>query len=708
MSIAIGPDEVELGRIARSALESRGGIKPAHSSLDAEPDSSGVWSLVSELGWLGLPVEERFGGQGAGLGELLVVIEELGRIVATGPVLSTSIAAVVLQQGGTDDQRAQWLPDICAGSTPVAVGLGGELAVGDGAVNGSAGAVLSASDADLLLLTVGDDIVIVRRDDAVKVSDHRGLDTARTVGVVELTSAPVLDTLVGAAALARRTAVVLASAEAVGGMAACTEQAVAYAKTREQFGKPIGTFMAVKHHASNMLVDTELATASVWDASRGSATDAEAELVAATAGGVALPAYERVARMNIQLHGGIAFTWEHTAHLHLRRAIALAALFGRPEEMLRRITDLTRDGVERKAQVELPPEAAQLRDETKAFVARHLALPESERRVDVARAGYLVPHWPTPFGRGAGIVEQIVIDEELADVDRPDLGLGGWILPAVLLVATEEQTERWMWDAVEGKTRWCQLFSEPGAGSDAAGVSTKGVKVDGGWRVTGQKVWTSDAANCQWGLATIRTDTSVPKHAGITAMAIDMSAEGVDVRPLREITGDHFFNEVFFDNVFVPDSDVVGEPGGGWGVAISTLGFERVTIGNGFTSFLAQELVPLLDRYTPDDDGLATRIGALIAQSASLGMLNQRSAARAMISANPGAEGTIAKLVGAEHQQHVSELGLEIAGVAALVGEEPRLVRDSFYTRCLTLAGGTSEIVRTTIAERMLGLPRDK
>ncbi|HVU72344.1 MAG TPA: acyl-CoA dehydrogenase [Mycobacteriales bacterium] len=694
MGIALSEDHLELARVTRSALSARQVLAAAHASLDGPADGRAVWQLARELGWLGLHIDERFGGQGAGPAELLVVLEELGRVVAPGAVLGTVTAAAVIAERGTDEQRERWLPDLTAGAT-----------AGAAVIDGVA---LGADLADVLVGTRGDDVVIVRNEPPVVVDTHRDVDSTRTVSRVDIGAAPVLDVLPDAAAALRRTARLFASAEAIGGMNAVTEMAVGYVKVREQFGKPVGTFMAVKHHCAGMLVDTELATSAVWDAGRGAASAEEAELVTAIAAATALPAYLRLARLNIQLHGGIAFTWEHVAHLYLRRALALAAAFGRPEALATQVVDLCRAGVERAAALTLPPEAETHREAARAFVAEHLALPEDERRVHVARSGYLVPHWPRPYGRAADAVEQIVIDEELAEVERPDLGLGGWVLPAVLQVSTPEQAERWMWPAVEGRTRWCQLFSEPGAGSDAAAVATRAVKVDGGWRVNGQKVWTSDAASCQWGLATLRTDTTVSKHAGITTMAIDMSAPGVTVRPLREITGDALFNEVFFDDVFVPDRDVVGEVNGGWAVAMSTLGFERVSIGGDVTSIPAHEVIPILDRHAPGDVALAGELGTLIAEAHALRMLNQRSAARLIQASKPGAEGVIAKLVGAEHQQRVTELGLRIAGVAALLGEEPRLVRDSFYTRCLTLAGGTSEILRTSIAERILGLPREK
>ena len=194
-----------------------------------------------------------------------------------------------------------------------------------------------------------------------------------------------------------------------------------------------------------------------------------------------------------------------------------------------------------------------------------------------------MPHWPKPWGRGAGAVEQLVIEEVFAvnGIKRPNLSITGWVIFTIIQHGTPEQIERFVNPALRGDEVWCQLFSEPDAGSDAAGVKTRAVRVEGGWKVNGQKVWTSLAQDCHRGLATVRTDPNVPKHAGITTMIIDMAAPGVQVRPLRQITGSSEFNEVFLSDVFVPDADVLGEPNAGWTVARATLGNERVSLGGG-------------------------------------------------------------------------------------------------------------------------------
>jgi 3-oxochol-4-en-24-oyl-CoA dehydrogenase len=229
----------------------------------------------------------------------------------------------------------------------------------------------------------------------------------------------------------------------------------------------------------------------------------------------------------------------------------------------------------------------------------------------------------------------------------------------------------------------------------------------GGWRITGQKVWTSTAQLCNRGLATVRTDVSAPKHKGITAMVIDLTAPGVEVRPLREITGEALFNEVFFDDVFVPDADVVGEVNAGWIVARATLGNERISICGGILGGAAIELLPVLDDYAPSDAGLRRELGRLLADEQAMQAINLRRAARAVAGAQPGAEGSVTKLLASVHGQRATELAMRALGPAGVDGSEPRRAASYLLGRSMTIAGGTTEIGKNVIAERLLGLPRD-
>jgi alkylation response protein AidB-like acyl-CoA dehydrogenase len=569
--------------------------------------------------------------------------------------------------------------------------------------------VLGGAHATTLVVRLGDDLAIVPayQMSAVPVD---GIDPTRRV--VRFDTADVMvdegDVIVGGAAAATAIARALAAAEAAGGASATLAMALEYAKLREQFGRTIGSFQAVKHHLANMLVDVELAAAVVWDAARAGGRGTQAQLAGAVAAAQAMPAFRRCAEKNIQLLGGIGFTWEHDAHLYLRRASVLTALFGRGAAT--DVVALTQSGATANQGIDLPEEAEAFRAEAQAFRQRYESLPDGDRLAALIDSGYCMPHWPKPWGRAAGAVEQLVIDEELPDLERPQLGIGTWVLLTILQHATDDQIARWIRPSLEGELYWCQLFSEPNAGSDAAAIQTRATRVDGGWLVNGQKVWTSGAQNSTHGLATVRTNPDAAKHAGVSTFAIDMRAKGVEVRPLREITGEALFNEVFFDDVFVPDDDVVGEIDNGWTVARATLGNERVSIGGNKSNRDVvgdAELVAAAERYAANDMAVAVEVGETLAEAHAMSALNLRQVLRAVIGAGPGPEGAVTKLLSAEHAQRVTSLALRIAGEAGVGDGEPRIQFQYLFDRCLSIAGGTSEIVRNIIAERILGLPRD-
>ena len=714
-ALAISDEHRDLADAVIGQLERLKSRAAARATLEDGPaHPADIWSAAAGLGWNGLAVAEEHGGSGFGLAELAVVLEAQGRELCPGPFLPTVAAAVVIDRCGPDSLRAQLLPGLTDGSTVGALGLSGSVSVGsDLVITGESPAVLGAPDAGVLVIAAGEDVVVVdAAADGVTVTTFESLDTTRSIGSVALRGVTLTEgrVLRGAARRARTVFRTLASAEAVGVSWASLEMTVEYAKVREQFGRTIGTFQAVKHHAANMLVHAEQTTAATWDAARADDLDS-AWFAAAVAASHAIRAQIFNAQNNIQLHGGIGFTWEHDAHLYLRRARTLATLMADGADPLLDIVEGQRSGQAHGASFTLPAEAEDYRKQAREAVAELRSLPTDKQRDFLVDSGYLVPHWPKPWGRGADVLEQLVIEEEFGGVDIPDMGITGWVTLTIAQAGTDDQRERWVEPVLRGQAMWCQLFSEPGAGSDAAAVRTAAKKVDGGWRVTGQKVWTSLAQMCDWGLATVRTDPDAPKHAGVTMMAIDMKAPGVMVNPLRGITGDAHFNEVFFDDVFVPDADVVGDVNKGWLVARATLGNERISIGGGSsapTGFTTDDLIKLLDSAPAETAAHYVRqAGEVIAEAHTLRLLNLRRVSRAMAGAEPGPEGNVTKLLLAEQSQRLTELAMELAGSAAVVGQTPRLTRAYFGNRAMTIAGGTSEITRNTIAERILGLPRD-
>ena len=717
MGIALTDDHRELAEVARAFLTSQKARWAARSLLDTADESRPpFWQNLVELGWLGLHIDEEHGGSGYGLPELVVVIEELGRAVAPGPFVPTVIASAVIAKDGTADQKSRLLPGLIDGTITAAIGLDSQVRVSDGLADGDAGIVLGAGLGELLVIAAGDDVLLLERGrEGVSVDVPDNLDPTRRSGRVRLQNVSVSadDIVPGARESTLARARTLLAAEAVGGASDCVDAAVAYAKVREQFGRTIATFQAVKHHCANMLVAAESATAAVWDASRAASEDEQQfRLIAAAAAALAFPAYARNAELNIQVHGGIGFTWEHDAHLHLRRALVIAALLG-GDAPARDVFDRTASGAVRENSLDLPAEAEELRTRIRADAAEIATLDKRAQRDKLIETGYVMPHWPKPWGLAADAVEQLVIEEEFraAGIKRPDYSITGWVILTLIQHGTPWQIERFVEKALRQDEVWCQLFSEPEAGSDAASVKTRATRVDGGWKINGQKVWTSGAQYCSRGLATVRTDPDAPKHAGITTVIIDMKGPGVEVRPLRQITGGSEFNEVFFNDVFVPDEDVVGSPNSGWTVARATLGNERVSIGGSGSYYegLAAKLVQLAQQHADRSAGAQVRVGYYLAEDHALRLLNLRRAARSVEGAGPGPEGNVTKLKLAEHMIEGGAISAALVGPEVALTDGPGAVvgRMMMGARGMAIAGGTSEVTRNQIAERILGMPRD-
>jgi 3-oxochol-4-en-24-oyl-CoA dehydrogenase len=714
MSIAITEEHRALAQSVADFLTDHQSRAAARGLLDAEMDTlPAFWAELASLGLLGLHVPEELGGSGFGLPETLVVTEQMGRYLAPGPFVPTVITSAVLVAAGPDELRKRLLPGLADGSVIGAAALGGELTYADGAATGKAGVVISGHLADVLLVPAGDDVLVVEKSaGGVQATVPANLDQSRRAARVTLDAATAT-VLPGARRLLTDVARAVLAAEAVGIAAESTEQAAEYAKVREQFGRPIATFQAVKHHCANMLVAAELATAATWDAGRAGLDGGDQfSYTAAIAAVLAVPAAVGNANLNIQVHGGIGFTWEHDAHLFLRRAAAVAAVLD-TERAAIEITGLVRAGVRRAAAIELPPEAEPVRAAVGPDVARLRDLAGEQRKQALIESGYAMPHWPKPWGRDATAIEQLVIEQELtaAGIKRPSLGITSWIILTLIQHASPDQVARWVRPALSQDVIWCQLFSEPGAGSDAAGIRTRATKTEQGWRINGQKVWTSGAHVADFGLATVRTNPDAPKHEGITMMVIDMHAPGVTVRPLKMPNGNSDFNEVFFDDVLVPDSDVVGPVDGGWTVARATLGNESVSIGGGDGGRVmpAEAFIAPLDAHPERLAGGAGRVGRHIARTHMMGVMNQRSAYRAVTGGGPGPEGNITKLLLSELGHETAAIMAELAGPdgAFLEGKGATAAMLVLMNRAMSIAGGTSEIKRNQIAERILGLPRD-
>ncbi|MEZ5169317.1 MAG: acyl-CoA dehydrogenase family protein [Acidimicrobiia bacterium] len=384
-------------------------------------------------------------------------------------------------------------------------------------------------------------------------------------------------------------------------------------------------------------------------------------------------------------------------------------------------------------------EEQQLRDEVRSWLRDHLpweygtGLPPRFDSLDeevafgrqwqesLAEGRWVGVAWPEEYGgRGAGPVEHFLVTEELARARAPELvGRIGVNLvgPTLLANATEEQKSRWLPHILSAREIWCQLFSEPGAGSDLASVATRAEPVEGGWRLSGQKVWTSYAQFATWGVCLARTDVDAAKHRGISYLVVDMRDPGVDVRPLRQITDEAEFNEVYLDDVFVARDKLIGAENEGWTVANSTLSHERGVNPRQLVIHmqLLEELLRLgLDDGCFDDHRMRARLAQAFVEVRLFRLHNQRTLSRLARGLPPGPEGSQLKLYWSEMSKRLHETAMAVLGDAAPLWLDAAAnpgggtwQRSWLYYRASSIWAGTNEIQRNVLGERVLGLPRE-
>lgn len=730
MSIAITPEHYELADSVRSLVARVAPSEVLHAALESPVENPPpYWQAAAEQGLQGVHLAESVGGQGFGILELAVVLAEFGYGAVPGPFVPSAIASALI---AAHDPQAKVLAELATGAAIAAYALDSGLTAtrhGDVLViRGEVRAVPAAAQASVLVLPVAiesRDEWVVLRNDQLEIEAVKSLDPLRPIAHVRANAVDVSDdallsnlTMTTAHALMST----LLSAEAVGVARWATDTASAYAKIRVQFGRPIGQFQAIKHKCAEMIADTERATAAVWDAARAlddaGESSSDVEFAAAVAATLAPATAQRCTQDCIQVHGGIGFTWEHDTNVYYRRALMLAACFGRGSEYPQRVVDTATTAGMRPVDIDLDPSTEKLRAQIRAEVAALKAMPREPRTVAIAEGGWVLPYLPKPWGRAASPVEQIIIAQEFTAgrVKRPQIAIATWIVPSIVAFGTDNQKQRLLPPTFRGDIFWCQLFSEPGAGSDLASLATKATRVDGGWRITGQKIWTTGAQYSQWGALLARTDPSAPKHNGITYFLLDMKSEGVQVKPLRELTGKEFFNTVYLDDVFVPDELVLGEVNRGWEVSRNTLTAERVSIGGSDSTFLPTlgEFVDFVRDYRFEgqfDQVARHRAGQLIAEGHATKLLNLRSTLLTLAGGDPMAPAAISKLLSMRTGQGYAEFAVSSFGTDAVIGDTERLPGKwgeyLLASRATTIYGGTSEVQLNIIAERLLGLPRD-
>ncbi|QRY62933.1 acyl-CoA dehydrogenase [Gordonia sp. PDNC005] len=710
MSIATSSDQ----RVVADSVTDWAAARSVAEAVRADIDGGGAswrefFGQIGELGVFMAGVAEDAGGAGGSLEDVAVMLEACGSSLVPGPLAQTVAGAYVLAAQGSEAAEA-----LMTGERPVVIPAS--------AITGTAPLPLTDGSVDLGPVPAWVDGALVLAP--LVVDDTSGwfaiepadVDAATMDGPLDGTAIPHRVRLSGLtdASLTRIDDAELLVDLLVLGFTAyqsgvarhVLDVAVDYAKVRTQFGAPIGSFQAVKQICADMLCRSEQLTAAAWDLA--SAIDdgdrAQAALSRLAASVLVADLAPANAKDAIQILGGIGFTFEHNAHLYLRSALATRMLLGQGSAARAELARLGREGSRREFSLDL--ESVQDRRPSIAAAADEVAAaPESERRAALARTGLLAPHWPEPYGLAADPALQLLIDAELdrVGVARPDLVIAGWALPTILEHGTDTQREKFVAPTLAGDIRWCQLFSEPEAGSDLASLRTKAVRADGGWRLTGQKIWTSEAHMSQWAVCLARTNPDVPKHKGITYFLVDMAGAGIDIRPLRELTGRAMFNEVFLDDVFVPDEMVVGPVDGGWRLARTTLANERVAMGG---SGLGKEVDALLRQI----DGVelsaeqSRELGRIVADAHIGRVLDARSVVQRLSGTDPGATSSVRKLIGVVHRQSVPEFATDLLGVEALSSSSATELL--LLNRCLSIAGGTTQILKNAAAERILGLPR--
>ena len=788
--MTVDNEREELRKVARSFLEA---TAPAarHRRVGASDsgDDEAHYRSLTELGWHALALEEEVGGSGGTWLDLAVLLEETGRVLLRSAFFATTVlGAQAIAVAGSVDQRRDWIGAIGRGELTATVALPGRdcrwedpatsVAVekdGDTwRASGTIERVIDGASAGLILVAgrtaAGPRLFAVDSAQPTVVSTPlETLDLTRPMARVDFRAATAVplgpsDTVgqLSHAALLQRLSdlfTVGLAAEQLGCAQRSLEQAIAYARDRVQYGQAIASFQAIKHRCADVFLAVEAARSTVRHVAT-LASESAADSTLALAASVAKVAASKAALMasaaNIQIHGGIGVTWEHDAHLYLRRAKSSELLNGSLTWHRERIAVQLASAVDGPAfqqsllSGEMQAEAASFREEVRAFLSAHLpadwqgvgALEEDQRhewlrawRRTLAEEGMMCVSWPTEYGgRGRSVAEQIALLEEFTNVGVPhhpsslDTLAVNLLGPTILAIGSEQQKLERLPRIVSGEQRWCQGYSEPGAGSDLAGVQTTAVLKDGKWVINGQKVWTTSAQEANWMFALIRTDRTASKYAGLTFFLLPMGQPGVEVRPIPDLNGQKHLNEVFFTDAVTDEANVLGEVNGGWAVANALLGYER-------NEGAIRDAVNLRDEFrrlvvlARDTDRLSdprVRSGLVDAyvdlQAIILGAVHGTTAALA--GQPPGPEASLHKLRWSEYHQRATELAVDVYGDEALTPtarrsatfsstDSPRSPSSSrswvqtFLTaRAGTIYAGTSEIQRNIIAEKVLQMPR--
>jgi alkylation response protein AidB-like acyl-CoA dehydrogenase len=809
MDFLFTDEQLELRAAVRGFL----GRKSAEESVrrlmatDAGYDPA-VWQQMSDqLGLQGMAVPEEYEGAGFGYLELGIVFEEMGRALLCAPYLSSvALAAEALLRCADESARKDLLPGLATGQRIGTLALleqpgrWDEASVQTRAHRSGAGwwvldggkrHVPDGHIADLILVGARTPagIGLFAVDGAapgVTRVPVPTLDQTRKQAHLDFAGTPAR--LIGdegdGGRVIRRvldTAAILLAAEQAGGALRVVEMAAGYAGMRVQFGRPIGSFQAVKHLCADMLTEAEAARSAAYYGLWALAADSEdVPLAASLAKVYCSAAYSKIAGDAIQVHGGIGFTWEHPAHLYFKRAKSSEVMFGTParhRDVLAARLDLepkgrSEGGMGRRAgprrrtentDIEILPEDLAFADEVQRWLDSHLVGEFAEHRgvggpddstawdvrlrweKELSAGGWLGLTWPPEYGgRGATLAQAIIFEYLYARAEAPyRVGVQGQDLfgPTLLMFGTAEQKARFLPKILAAEEFWGQGFSEPDAGSDLASVRTQArlVKGDGEvggdeWVIDGQKIWMTFGASADWLYVLCRTDTSSSRHRGLSLLLVPARQPGVQIRPITNMLGAGEFCEVFFTGARTRADLVVGAPGDGWKVAMAALGVERGTLLMPQQLGFEREAEEVL-RLARSAGGLGAAAAAGLDAAAAAGLdaaaaaglshrlvdawiavrlmrvTALRTIGELVAGRTPGAQAATSKLYASVQHQRLLELATELlAEEATVTGEgyalEP-LQRAFLLSRAETIYGGSSQIQRNIIGERVLGLPKE-
>ncbi|OBB93313.1 acyl-CoA dehydrogenase [Mycobacterium sp. 852002-40037_SCH5390672] len=741
MTLGLSPEQQELGDAVRQFAARNAPIAATRDSFDdlAAGRVPGWWDALVANGFHAVHLPEDFGGQGGKLIDAACVLESAGTSLLPGPLLPTVSAGAVALLADPTPSAQSFLRDLAAGITAAIVlpdddgGLRARAEDGQWLISGASEVTAGVCAARMILVGArsdGGEVVWALVDGekpTATVEPIRGTDLVADAGILRLDDYRVTDSdvLAGIDPQGARCVVLgLVASMSAGIVAWCVQAVTAHLRIREQFGKVIGTFQALQHSAAMLLVSSELATAAAWDAVRAVDESLDQHRIAAAgAAMIAISPAPDLVLDALTMFGAIGFTWEHDLHLYWRRAISLAASIGPANRWARQLGQLTcgqqrdmavnlgdAESEFRSSVAETLDAATKLRNDQPGRQGDYEEFETGPQRTLISDAGLIAPHWPAPWGLDAGPLRQLIIDDEFAkrpELVRPSLGIAEWILPSVIRAAPKDLQEKLIPPTQRGELAWCQLFSEPGAGSDLAALSTRATKVDGGWNVNGHKIWTSSAHRADYGALLARTDPEAGKHRGIGYFVVDMRSPGIEIQPIKTATGDAHFNEVFLTDVFVPDDMLLGDPTGGWNLAIATMAEERSAI-SGYVKFdRAAALRRLASEPGPDRDDALRELGKLDAYTNAIKALGVRETIRLLDGQASGPASSIAKVAMNVLLRRTFEATLQLTGQLAMVADsDPAIVERYLHLPAELIGGGTREIQLNIIAQMILGLPR--